>query len=62
VVTKDVAPYAIVGGTPAKLIRYRFDEATIERLLETQWWTLPPKEIAKLDLTDVAGSLDALEG
>lgn len=62
VVTKDVAPYAIVGGTPAKLIRYRFDEATIERLLETQWWTLPPEEIAKLDLTDVAGSLDALEG
>ena len=38
VVTKDVPPYAIVGGNPATVIRYRFDEATIERLLELQWW------------------------
>ena len=37
VVTKDVEPYAIIGGTPAKLIRYRFDEATIERLLASKW-------------------------
>ena len=61
VVTKDVAPYAIVGGTPAKLIRYRFDEETVARLLATQWWTLTPEEIAKLNLTDVAKSLDLLE-
>jgi acetyltransferase-like isoleucine patch superfamily enzyme len=38
VVTKDVPPYAIVGGTPAKLIKYRFDEADIAFLLEYQWW------------------------
>lgn len=38
VVTKDVPPYAIVGGTPAKLIRYRFDEDEIEFLEELQWW------------------------
>ena len=38
VVTKDVPPYAIVGGSPAKLIRYRFDEETIELLQESQWW------------------------
>lgn len=37
-VTKDVAPYTIVGGNPATVIRTRFDEADIARLLELQWW------------------------
>ncbi|MGE8452513.1 MAG: CatB-related O-acetyltransferase, partial [Pseudomonadales bacterium] len=37
-VTRDVEPYAIVGGNPAKTIRKRFDERSIERLLEMQWW------------------------
>lgn len=41
VVTKDVPPYAMVGGVPAKLIRYRFDEPTIERLLASKWWLWP---------------------
>ncbi len=38
VVTKDVEPYAIYGGVPARLIRYRFDPETIEFLLEFKWW------------------------
>lgn len=38
VVTKSVPPYAVVGGNPAQIIRHRFDEATIEALLELQWW------------------------
>jgi len=37
-VTRDVEPYAIVGGNPAKLIRMRFSEAEIEELLELRWW------------------------
>lgn len=38
VVTKDVPPYAIVGGVPATIKGYRYDEQTIKFLLETQWW------------------------
>ncbi|MEZ4685305.1 MAG: CatB-related O-acetyltransferase [Bacteroidia bacterium] len=37
-VTKDVPPYAIVGGNPAKVIRKRFPEETIEKLLALKWW------------------------
>ncbi len=39
VVTKDVPAYAIVGGTPAKILKYRFSESTIDRLLKIQWWS-----------------------
>ena len=38
IVTKDVPPYAIVAGNPAKLIRYRFKDATINKIQETKWW------------------------
>ena len=40
VVTKDVPPYAIVGGNPAKLIRMRFDETIIKRMIQSEWWKL----------------------
>lgn len=45
VVTKDVEPYAIVGGVPAKRIRYRFDEETRELLLATKWWNWSHEKI-----------------
>ncbi len=45
VVTRDVEPYAIVGGNPARLIRYRFDEPTREALLRIRWWEWPPDRI-----------------
>lgn len=38
VVTKDVPPYAIVGGVPAKIIRYRFPENIIDELIKIKWW------------------------
>lgn len=41
IVTKDVPPYAIVAGTPARLLRYRFDEGLIKRLLASKWWEMP---------------------
>lgn len=44
-VTGDVPPYAIVGGSPAKLIRYRFDEETIAKLLQIKWWDWSDEEI-----------------
>jgi acetyltransferase-like isoleucine patch superfamily enzyme len=44
-VTKDIPSYAIVGGNPAKHIRFRFDEATIEALLRIRWWDWPMQKI-----------------
>ncbi len=47
VVTHDVEPYSIVAGVPAKEIRKRFDNDTIERLLELKWWDWPDDKIKK---------------
>jgi acetyltransferase-like isoleucine patch superfamily enzyme len=47
VVTKDVPAYAVVAGVPAKVVKYRFDEETIKRMLEIKWWDLPDQEITK---------------
>lgn len=46
-VTKDVPPYAVVGGVPAKILKYRFSEKLINQLLETRWWSLPEEELQK---------------
>ncbi|NHN28123.1 CatB-related O-acetyltransferase [Flavobacterium jejuense] len=47
VVTKDVEPYTIVGGNPAKPIRKRFSEATISKLLQLKWWDWDIEKITK---------------
>lgn len=47
VVTKNIPPYAIVGGTPAKIIRYRFSEELIEKLMQLKWWDKDEEWIKK---------------
>lgn len=47
IVTKDVGPYEIWAGNPARLIRKRFDEETIRRLSETKWWDWPDEKISQ---------------
>jgi len=48
VVTKDVPPYAVVAGCPARIIKYRFDEETIKRLQESEWWQLSDKQLKEI--------------
>jgi virginiamycin A acetyltransferase len=57
IVTKDVPPYAIVAGNPARIIRYRFNADAIERLLQICWWDWPVSKIRKelATLMDVNG-------
>ena len=47
-VTKDVPPYAIVVGSPAKIIKYRFDDNIIEKLLKSEWWNFSDDKIRAL--------------
>jgi len=47
IVTKDVAPYSIIGGNPAKLIKYRFNEEVIDSLLKLKWWDESPETLSK---------------
>ena len=53
IVTRDVPPYAIVVGAPAKVIRYRFDDSIIERLLALEWWRFHQAQFSDLDPTDI---------
>lgn len=57
VVTKDVEPYAIVGGVPAKLIRYRFDAAMRKRLLKARWWQYATWQLAGVPFADLESAL-----
>jgi len=54
VVTRDVPPYAVVAGNPAKVVKMRFDPNTIERLLSIAWWNWPADKITR--------NLDAIRG
>jgi virginiamycin A acetyltransferase len=47
VVTKDVPPYAVVGGNPAQIMKMRFDEETIQKLLKIAWWEWSAKKITE---------------
>ena len=58
VVTKNVPPYAIVGGVPASIIRYRFPEDVISKLLDLNWWNFAPWQMYHIQFTNI---LDAMQ-
>ena len=61
VVTKDVEPYSIVGGNPAKIIRKRFSDSDIERLQQIAWWNWNIEDITKTLRLITDKDIDALE-
>lgn len=58
VVTKDVPPYAVVVGVPAKVIRYRFDQKTIDMIQEIKWWDWSHEQI-KANFQDFIGDTES---
>jgi acetyltransferase-like isoleucine patch superfamily enzyme len=60
-VTKSVPPYAIVGGNPARVIRMRFDDLIIERLLKSKWWRYKFSDFGQMQYNDVGRFLDNLD-
>ncbi|QTX05257.1 CatB-related O-acetyltransferase [Agromyces archimandritae] len=60
VVVKDVPPYAIVGGVPARVLRYRFDEETIAALRELEWWRFSPNDLAGVPFHEPAAAIEEI--
>jgi virginiamycin A acetyltransferase len=61
VVTRDVPAYAIVGGNPGAILKYRFNERTIERLEQLKWWEWDAGKVTRNVKALCAGDIDALE-
>jgi len=61
IVTKSIPAYAIVAGTPATIIKYRFSSELIQRLLSSRWWSLPPHLLANLPFKSPEDCLMLLE-
>jgi acetyltransferase-like isoleucine patch superfamily enzyme len=60
VVTKDVAPYTVVGGVPAREISRRFDDETVAELLELAWWRFSPNQLDGMAFDDVSTAVKEL--
>ena len=60
VVSGEVPPYAVVAGNRARLVRMRFDAATVARLLEIAWWSWPPERIMAAEAAICGGDIEAL--
>ncbi|MFG6080413.1 CatB-related O-acetyltransferase [Paracoccus litorisediminis] len=60
-VTRDVLPYEIVGGLPARHLRFRFSDEVIARLLELQWWRFDINDLAGVPFNDIEAAIVEIE-
>ena len=60
VVTRNIPPYAIAYGNPARVMRFRFDEQVIADLLETRWWDLPAETVKSLSHLEIHECIKAM--
>ena len=60
VVTKDVDPYAVVGGVPAKPIKQRFDDDTIKQLQDLRWWDYSPNDLSGVPFDDIGVAIEEI--
>jgi len=61
VVTKDIPPYSIAGGSPIKILKYRFSEKIIERLTAISWWNYGLPALDGVDISDINGAISHIE-
>lgn len=61
VVTRNVPPYTVVAGSPAKVIKQRFPEKVIVSLLDSQWWNLPHELLTQMPTGNIFAFLEQLE-
>lgn len=59
--TKDIPPYAIVGGVPAKIIKYRFDSIVIEELLTLEWWKMDVARLNNIDFSNISKAISQIK-
>ncbi|QUC06111.1 CatB-related O-acetyltransferase [Aggregatibacter sp. oral taxon 513] len=61
VVTKDIPPYAIAVGAPAKVIKYRFEQDIISKLLKLKWWELGYQDLQNVDFDNIYTAIEQIK-